>query len=338
MLIGVIGVNFKSAPLEIREELAKACMYAFGEQTFFSRIKNTVLLSTCNRTEIYFSAPDLAEMQTTIMGILREYVKKPFEHTLYSFFGRDCFLHLCKVTAGLDSAILAETEIQQQVRSAYTISSSNEKLSYPLHFLFQKTLQITKAARSRFPLPRGIPSLESVLEELIEQNPSALEGKKILLIGNSQVNKQIIASFSKKPHFDLTLCSKSCAIFHEPVKHRPIRVVGREALATLSNWDTIICASKSPSYILKEQALVLPKTLLLIDLSIPRLIHPLLGKNPMIHLLNMEQIGSLVDEKRRHHMQETGALHVLLHDAAHRSFIAFQEKMTHRPLSTRLPA
>ena len=98
MRIGMLGVNHKSASLELREVLALAF------EKLFAELANMVLLSTCNRTEIYFSAknPDLAHAE--YIQDLRFALDVEFEHALYSFFGKECFIHLSKVTAGLDSA------------------------------------------------------------------------------------------------------------------------------------------------------------------------------------------------------------------------------------------
>ncbi len=91
MRVGVVGINFKTSPLEIREKLAKACHYCFSAQALSPKREGTVLLSTCNRTEIYFSAEDLAEAHSDILNVLREFIDAPFEQKLYSFFGPDCF-------------------------------------------------------------------------------------------------------------------------------------------------------------------------------------------------------------------------------------------------------
>src|SRR3989344_5631616 len=98
--VGVIGVNFKTAELPLREAIAKSAQSLAGERSLFFPCP-TVLLSTCNRTEIYFSADDLAQVQSELLSLLRRQVAEPFEHRLYSYFGIDCFAHLCRVAAGL---------------------------------------------------------------------------------------------------------------------------------------------------------------------------------------------------------------------------------------------
>ena len=124
MRIGVLGINHKSSELPVREMLARACLCKFAKQAEIAQELYCVVLSTCNRTEIYFSADDLAVAHTLILSCLREEVPEPFEHKLYTYFGFDCFLHLAMVTSGLDSVILGESEIQRQVKIAYETTLS----------------------------------------------------------------------------------------------------------------------------------------------------------------------------------------------------------------------
>lgn len=331
MLVGVVGVNFRSASLEIREKLAKVCLACFGPTAFAARMPGTVLVSTCNRTEIYFSGANLAEMHTEIIGILREYMTEPFEQKLYSFFSAECFLHLCRVSSGLDSAILAETEIQQQLRAAYRLSSKAYVLSNALHFLFQKTFQIAKAARSLFPLQRGIPTLEGVIFDLIQDNITCGFPKKVLLIGYSQINRQLISFLAEREMINLTLCTRSMASAQQLTSEKNITLVGRDALESWARWDVVICATEAPDYLLKNSSNITEgKSYLLIDLSVPRLIEPSLGRHPMIHLINTEQVAGIVDRKRNHRVEIVDRVQGFLMDSVVRYMHIFEEKSARR--------
>src|SRR5262245_52879886 len=103
MRFGVVGINHKLADLKLREKLAKACQNRFLSSSFHGD-HHFVLLSTCNRTEFYFSSDDLAETHSYLLRILRQDVEDDFDQKLYTYFGTDCFLHLTRVTSGLDSA------------------------------------------------------------------------------------------------------------------------------------------------------------------------------------------------------------------------------------------
>src|SRR5436853_2688901 len=109
MRVGVVGINHKLADLKLREQLAITCLKRFGPSQSVHSDHHFIVLSTCNRTEVYFSSDDLAMTHSYLLSILRLDVDEEFDHKLYSYFGVDCFSHLAKVASGLDSAILAET-------------------------------------------------------------------------------------------------------------------------------------------------------------------------------------------------------------------------------------
>ena len=126
MRFGVMGLNFKSAKIKERESLACAFELLFGKRSRHS----TVLLSTCNRCEVYFYDPDPAELHTQFLKEMRMTLTNEFDHHLYSYFDQECLAHLSKVTAGFDSAFLGETEIQHQVKCAYIKASDQKKTAF----------------------------------------------------------------------------------------------------------------------------------------------------------------------------------------------------------------
>ena len=112
----MVGINYKLADLKLREQLAKSCLRHFGTSNAVQPPHYFIILSTCNRTEVYFQSENLRHPYLHLKH-LREDVVEDFNQKLYSYFGQSCLLHLCRVTTGLDSAIVAETEIQGQVKA-----------------------------------------------------------------------------------------------------------------------------------------------------------------------------------------------------------------------------
>src|SRR5207244_4328762 len=145
-----------------REAIARAAQSLSGEKGIFFQ-HPIVVLSTCNRTEIYFSAENLAEAHSDLLAHFRKQIEEPFEHRLYSYFGIDCFAHLCRVASGLDSAILAETEIQRQVKVAY---AAGRVLPSCLHYIFQKALKVSKGMRNQMAI--SSPTLYTTLWQLAD--------------------------------------------------------------------------------------------------------------------------------------------------------------------------
>lgn len=277
MHIGIVGINHKSASLELREVLARGFERAFVRE-------EGVLLSTCNRTEYYFSARGLAEAQIDVLSQLRGYVNAPFEHALYSYFGKDCFTHFGRVVSGIDSAIFGESEIQRQAKLAYETARKAQKLPHDLHYLFQKGLKIGKEMRTSFLLSQKEISLPFAIQFLIERNQLSLDQSKILFVGNSAINRKLISFFRRHGASDLTLCTRMKGEFG-------IQTVGWEKLNEWNVYDVVICGTHHDEYVVRP--LQETSKTLLFDLSVPRMVDPRLP-----NLYNIDQISEIAQKKR----------------------------------------
>jgi len=285
MLIGILGINHKSAPLSLRDKLAKACAQRFNPRSLHSLY--FVPLSTCNRTEIYFSSADLPLAHNYLLQVLREEVKEEFEHCLYSYFGIDTFLHLARVTSGLDSAIIGETEIQAQVKQAY---ESSVACNHALHFLFQKSLRIGKEVRSKSLLTKGLPTLEDTIYYKAQEELGSLENKRVLFVGVSKINQKIANRFSQKGLKDITFCNRSEEKIEGP------KLLWKD-LELWQTFDLIIFGTKSPDYLVKPQTLLGNRKRLVIDLCVPRNVDPRLQSQ--VQLLNIDELNGEIDRRRK---------------------------------------
>lgn len=286
--VGVLGLNFKTADLSFLESIAKGASFFSDEKGIFFP-HPIVLLSTCNRTEIYFSAENLAAAHSDLLAILRQNISNSFDQRLYSYFGLDCFIHLAKVTAGLDSAIVGETEIQSQVKNAYLRAQNYFKLSSCLHFVFQKSLRIGKSFRDKNQIKA--PSLYAIIWELCNFHQIHWDRAKILLVGFSDTNRKMgrfLFSRGVAPFFLSTNSPKSVDIFGCIAKDRSI-------LKQWDDFDLLIFASSSHQYLIQEGG---KKKHLIFDLSVPRNVSPYLGQKEGILLYNIEQIHQIIQQKR----------------------------------------
>lgn len=302
MQVGVIGINHKLADLKLREQLAKACQKWFGSLQAVHENHSFILLSTCNRTEVYFSSEDLALTHVYLLSVLRGEVKEEFSHKLYSFFGVDCFCHLARVTLGLDSAIIGETEIQAQVKTAYENTSTCHSLPKELHFLFQKSLQIAKKLRSELQLGRGMPHLEHAILHTGKHLFSAPETVQLLFIGASEINLKILRFLKIKNFQNITLCNRSDNQAITTAEFYGIKSLPWTKLSSWYNYDWVICGTKSPNYLISQQELCqhAMSRKLIIDLCVPRNVEPLCGRDSNITLLNIDQINCLLKIRHQH--------------------------------------
>lgn len=302
MRIGVVGVNYKLADLRLREKLAKTCLKQFGCDSYNKRSHHFVILSTCNRTEVYFHSEDLAATHTYILSVLREEIEDNFDQKLYSYFGHDSLLHLCRVTTGLDSAIVAETEIQGQVKAAYESASEFFSLPEELHYLFQKSLKIGKQVRSQLLTQRGLPDLEHAILQTGQHLFNGNTDANILFVGTSKINRKILSFFKNKHFHNITICNRTNKHAQEVADAFSCAALEWSALQTSwHRYDWIIFGTKAPDPLITCE--MVPKETfsrkLLIDLSVPRNVEPDLAKNPSITLLNIDQLDRRLAFRRK---------------------------------------
>lgn len=283
MLIGVLGVSHRSSSLALRENIAKiAHRHCKGEEKI-------VPLLTCNRTEIYFSAENLAEAQQKWAQLLQH----PCEPSLYTFFGRECFVHLASVTAGLDSAVMGESDIQRQVKLAYQGAAEKQKLPSDLHFLFQKCLKMGKWARSSFSMYSELPTIEGSLFRLMRD--IGFFPSSILFIGHSEINRKIISYFKRKRVEKMTLCTRNFFAAESFALDHGISLCDWREMGRWYEYDLVVCGTVHDQFLIKNLPANL-KTRLIFDLSVPRVVDPEVGKHPGLLLWNIDDIASMVEK------------------------------------------
>lgn len=288
MQVGVIGINHKSSALGLREKLARV----FQKEFRLDAVSDYILLSTCNRTELYFSSSYLADTHIELLKRLRSHLGESFEHVLYSYFGRDCFYHLGRVISGVDSAIFGESDIQRQVKLAYEKYRRNHELSHDLHYLFQKGLKIGKEMRTSFLVAKKGTQLPHIIQSIMEWQKCDLRKASILFIGNSDVNRKLLSFFQWKGCQNMVLCTRM-----EKMDLPSVSIVDWAGLKDWHTFDVVICGTYHEEYVLEETSGNLSSTLLF-DLSVPRNIHPDLGKHPQISLYNIDQIGEIFQKRK----------------------------------------
>ncbi len=313
MRIGVLGINYKSAPLQLREKIAQACRHCLSP--------NKIVLSTCYRTEIYISQDDLVEAQCELFADLKKRVPHSHEHAFYTYFGKECFFHLACVTAGLDSAMLAESDVQRQVKIAYEQTRTEQTLSAPLHYLFQKALKLGKTVRSSFPLFQSPLHLEGMIYQLADKLLDS--SSNLLFIGNSDINRKMIHYFWRKGKRQMTLCTRGLASAQSFALDYQLTLKDRSEIEKWHHYEGVIAATHSEGHLITsmpEKA----RTRLILDLSVPRSVS--LQRHPKLILLNMEQIGSFFESYHSQRLSEVQSIKDFLQKAVEQYTALYEKK------------
>lgn len=325
MRVGILGVNHKSAEIYTRELISKTCHKWFFSEGKLAERYHCVILSTCNRTEIYFSANDLAEAHSELLNVLREDIHIPFEHKLYSYFGFDCFLHLANVTAGLDSLIIAETEIQRQVKISYEQTLLYYPLPSCMHYLFQKSLKLGKYIRTHFPLVQNRVTIEKILFEFCEYFFKDFKTTPVLFVGNSEVNRKVMTFFKQKGVQQMSLCTRSWHSAKEMAQKEGIRLLPWENLSQWKEFSLVICGSNAPSYLIHSSTGGMC-TQLIFDLGVPRNVDPCLSRHPCLTVLNMEELGVFIEHRQKKNLLEMDRAKSVIWEGIQRDLESFRRK------------
>ncbi|MBS3792820.1 glutamyl-tRNA reductase, partial [Candidatus Bipolaricaulota bacterium] len=194
MFVGVVGLNHDTAPLELRENLSfgtNEILPALEELTDLGGVDEGVLLSTCNRTELYFRG-DQQGVEETILNWFSARggrdVEDLKEHS-YCYRNLEGAEHLFRVITGLDSMVLGEVEVAGQVKEAYELSKEGGVTGKYLNYLFQKSFEVNKDVRRELNLDGLALSLSHVAVDKLEELLGGLKGSRGMVIGVGEVGE-----------------------------------------------------------------------------------------------------------------------------------------------------
>jgi glutamyl-tRNA reductase len=282
-----LGVSHKTAPLELRERLSLTEGRAVGalrDLTQAAGIHEAAAISTCNRTELYLIVSDPVEAESTALGVLtRQAEIRPTELLghLYSLRSAEAARHLLRVTAGLDSMILGEAEIQGQVKRAYELAMVEGGTGPILNRLFRAALAAGGRARQETGISETGVSIPSVAVELARRTLGDLSERRVLMVGAGEtaelvaralVSRGVKTVFVANRHYDRAIGLAQ--------RFEGTAVRFEELPEQLLAADIVVSATNSPHHIVERDGLeqVMEerggRPLLAIDLAVPRDIEP----------------------------------------------------------------
>jgi glutamyl-tRNA reductase len=320
MPIAVVGANHRSAPIEVRERFAMSRTEApavLADLIDSGATAEAVLLSTCNRTELYLSLADLHRGDAAFRSILADRVGAPVESLdpyLYVHRDRGAAQHLYRVTAGLDSMVLGEPQIQGQVRDAYQLALETRGLAGPvvgstLNRLFQGALNAGGRVRSETELSLGAASVSTAAVELAKKIFGSLRGRRALVVGAGEMSELTLELLRTEGIRGCLVTNRTYARAAELAERWGGRAVAWDDLGeVLPGADIVICSTAAPHPVLTLERFrsALPRgasrPLCIIDIAIPRDVDPRVGDEPNVFLYNVDDLRQIVDasiERRR---------------------------------------
>lgn len=303
-----LGLNHRTAPLAVRERFAVAkgrLQKVTAGLLSLPGVEECVLLSTCNRTEVYFwsHCPEnaAARMLQTLSGDAASVPDYFYRHE-----GRAALTHLARVAGGLDSMVLGETEIFGQLKNAYHAAHAAGATGRYANRTFQHIFTIGKKVRSSTQITSGPTSVGAVAVQLAGEILGGLSGVQVLVVGAGDIARSTAKSLHSRGAEHIFVANRSFDRAVELASHVGGRVIRfADWIPYLRQIDIVIVSTASPAYVVSPPVLeqVLPsrgdRPLFLIDLSVPRNVDPSCDLLPGVHVYDIDSMESMADESRR---------------------------------------
>jgi len=313
----VIGINHRTAPVEIRERVSfsgEELLRSLGRVLEYPEFTEDMIVSTCNRVEIYATTRDPEKGIVALKNFLAEYhgvSLDDFEKSLYVHLGSAAIRHIFRVASSLDSMVVGEPQILGQIKEAHNIAAYHNTSGIILNKLLHKAFHVAKRVRTETKIGNNAVSISYAAVELAKKIFGTLEGKAVMLLGAGEmaelaakhlvaggVQRVIVVSRTYQRAADLAMAFNGEAIEFDGFGER------------LEGVDIVISSTGAPHYILHpENVLGVIKArrnrpMFFIDIAVPRDIDPRVNEIENVYLYDIDDLQEVVDANRDRRARE----------------------------------
>ena len=311
----VVGTSHHMAELDVRERLHMSRERAANlARTLAEPDGEAVVLSTCNRTELYLVDTDrvgAVERARRELAVLSRLPEAELERVLYTWEDGEAALHLFRVTAGLDSLVRGESQIIGQVRHAYVAAQAAGATGLILNRLFSQALRVGKRLRSAILIGGLASSVPAAAAELAERSIGGLDGRRILVIGAGKMGKLAAANVVGRGAERVFVANHTMGRAEELARRFGGEAVPFDRLPDeLERADVVISSTGCPQVILTAEQ-VTPALrrreqhpLVFIDIAVPRDLDPAIGRLDGCRLYDIDDLGDPVSESLAERREE----------------------------------
>ena len=325
MEILAVGLNHTTAPVEVRERLhipeaqLPAVLERLGqEETVLERL----LLSTCNRVEVYVVTPEPKEAQAAIPALLAEGTQTPlalFQQKLYHHHQDDAVRHAFRVAASLDSMVLGESQILSQVKTAYQVAQAQAATGPILNTLMTRALGVAKKVRTETGIGESPVSVPSAAIGLAKTIFGELKDRRVLILGAGEM-AELAARHLQSEGVEAVLVAHRnfdrAAEVAERLRGRAVRF--DQIRDELRQADIVVSSTTAPHYLLHradvEELIRLRRNrpLFLIDIAVPRDIDPEVNQIDNVYLYDIDDLEGVVAAHREERQREAAQAELLI--------------------------
>lgn len=335
----VVGLNHKSAPVDVRERLAFSPSKVTEALELFRKkfpSSEAVILSTCNRVELYTCSLDEYLNADAVMSFLSEFHDldtERFRNHMYCYNDSMVVKHVFHVASSLDSMVVGESQIVSQVKEAYMTATSCEATGRVLHQLFQQALCVAKTIHSNSRIAQGKVSISSVAVEFAEKIFQDFSDKTVFIIGAGEMAELVLKSLVEQGTRTVMVSNRSY--------DRAVSLAGEfggnavrfdDLTKELGKADIVISSTAAPHYVLHpdhiREAMSQRKgnPMFLIDIAVPRDINPEVGRMDNVYLYNIDDLQSVVNQNVDKRAKEMEKCTAMIEKEVER-FMAWMEEM-----------
>lgn len=326
MTLALVGTSHHTAPVEVRERfhVAEGAVRGFlAGVRGRPGVRECVVLSTCNRSELYLAAGDREAAEAAARDALADHAgMSPDEASrhLYARQGRQAALHLLRVTSGFDSLVVGEPEIQGQVGDAYEAAreADPENVGPILHRLFQAALASGGEARARTRLAEGAASVPSAAVQLVQKVFGELEGRRALVVGAGEMGRRTLGALLVRGFAEVLVASRTverAEVTADRTGARPVPYQG--VWERLEGIDVLVTSTAAPHPVvtverMREHRSERSSSLVIVDIAVPRDVEPGVGDLPGVFLYNIDDLQRVVETTEASRSEERNAASAIL--------------------------
>ncbi len=310
--LALIGCNHRTAPVELRERVAftsEQALEAAGELRKRGILEEAVVLSTCNRSELYgvpaTSGPAVTDAMEDFLTSYHRIPRAELHGRTYRWFGSEAVRHLFRVAAGLDSMLLGEAEILGQLRTAYGQALDNGSTGPMLNRAFQGALAVGKRVRSETEVGARPMSVALAGVKLAERVFGNLKGHSALIVGAGAVAEQVVEHLRNRGIGSLRVANRSHNHAAELAERMGGEAVAWASLEDVLGTPDIIVTSVSSGAVLTREMLdgALAardgRPVFVVDLGVPRNVDSDAADLYNLYLYNIDDLGEIVEQNKR---------------------------------------
>ena len=325
MSVVVVGLNHRTVPLDLLERMtvpASRLPKALADLTSREHVTEAVVLSTCNRIEVYVFAEKFHGAYQDIRNFFAEashVAPEEFSDHLTSLYDGDAARHLFSVASGLDSAVLGEHEILGQVRKSWETASTEGAVGPVLNPLFRHALEVGKRVRTETAISRNITSVSQAAVAMATERLGGLEGRQVLVVGAGEMGEGLARALHGGGVAGIRVANRTWdravevagRLGGEPVRldDLPHHLVEVDMLLTSTGASAVILEHGDLASVVGERH---GRELLVVDIAVPRDVDPAAGEIDGLTLLDMDDLREFAEVGIRERQREVTAVQVIV--------------------------